>query len=182
MRPLSRPPPDPEWLTFEPNSVPFARINGASFSNSPASVLRGVASTEVGDCPCAGRNQTNIKVAAAAEKNSIPHCNLHHRLKSNDIATLAYWRPIERLQLRGKPNGPPFSFLPRPSRMRVRIVRTIRRAPVRPGAGPRKPRLDVAARPNTTSGVLGLALDRVVFSFRIFWPIDRETVANQPFA
>jgi hypothetical protein len=40
----------------------------------------------------------------------------------------------------------------------------------------------MAAGPNTTSGVLGLALDRVVFSFRIFWPVDSKTVEYRPFA
>jgi hypothetical protein len=45
-----------------------------------------------------------------------------------------------------------------------------------------QPRLDVAARPHTTAGVLCFALDRFEFSLGTLWPVNCVAVADQPFA
>jgi hypothetical protein len=67
-------------------------------------------------------------------------------------------------------------------RVRVRVVRAIRWASVRPDAGSIKPRLEVAPRPHAPPGMIGIALGTVVLPSRISRPIQRETVARKPFA
>jgi hypothetical protein len=74
------------------------------------------------------------------------------------------------------------SALLRPSRVGVRVVGAINWPPTASDADSIQPRLDVAARPHAPTCVLGIALDRVEFSLRIFRPVNCETVAHQPFA
>jgi hypothetical protein len=66
--------------------------------------------------------------------------------------------------------------------MRVRVIRTIRRAPTRPDAGAIEPRLHVTPRPHPAPGALRIALGRIISASRILRPIERETVAHKPFA
>ena len=66
--------------------------------------------------------------------------------------------------------------------MGTRVIRASRRSPVRPDAGSTQPRLNIAASPYPTPGVLGIALGRSVLAFGILRPIYCEAIANQPIA
>lgn len=66
--------------------------------------------------------------------------------------------------------------------MRVGVIRTGRRLSVRTDAGPIKPRLDVASFPDSPAGAFGVALSAVISAFRVLRPIQRQAIANKPFA
>jgi len=70
----------------------------------------------------------------------------------------------------------------RSSRMRGRVVRTVTRLPALPDAGAKQPRLHIAPLPYASACMLGVALDGVKFSLRIFRPVNCETVPDQPFS
>src|SRR5437879_1429631 len=66
--------------------------------------------------------------------------------------------------------------------MRVGVIRTGGRPSVRTDAGAIEPRLDVASFPDSPAGAFGVALSAVISAFRVLRPIQREAIANQPFA
>jgi hypothetical protein len=66
--------------------------------------------------------------------------------------------------------------------MCVRIIRTVGRGAARPDAHAEQPWLHVAACPHAAARTIGIALCSRIPSFRILRPIQRETIANEPFA
>ena len=62
------------------------------------------------------------------------------------------------------------------------VVRTGGRLSVRADAGTIEPRLDVAALPDTSTGMLGIALSPGVSASRVLKPIQSKAIAHKPFA
>src|SRR5882724_946486 len=67
------------------------------------------------------------------------------------------------------------------SRVCICVVRTVTRPSTLLDTRAKQPRLNVAARPHTSPGVLGVVLRLTVLLFRILRPIQREPVAHKPF-
>lgn len=63
----------------------------------------------------------------------------------------------------------------------IGVVRAISRSTTSPNAPPVQPRLDVAARPHSAIGLLGILLRCAIPAARILRPIQRKTVPRQPF-
>jgi hypothetical protein len=68
------------------------------------------------------------------------------------------------------------------SRMCVCIIRTATRLPAQPDTGAVQPRLDRAARPQPSPAMFGFARGAAVSALGILWPIQRVSVAHQPFS
>lgn len=68
-----------------------------------------------------------------------------------------------------------------PSRMGIRIIRTLSRAPASPDTYAIQPWLDITACPHAPPGMLGFTLDRIKFSLGVLRPVKGKTVADQPF-
>jgi len=64
--------------------------------------------------------------------------------------------------------------------MQARIIRAVTRPSALPDARAKQPRLNVAACPHASPGMLCIALRLIIFALWVLRPIQREPVAYQP--
>ncbi|MEH2571717.1 hypothetical protein V1272_001052 [Bradyrhizobium sp. AZCC 1708] len=66
--------------------------------------------------------------------------------------------------------------------MGICVVRTVGGLSACPDAGSIAPRLDIAALPDSAAGMFGVALSATISAFGVLGPIQRQALAQKPFA